>query len=119
MMRFDRFTPSAQDAANRSIEILQRYGHNQVDTEHILLALLEQADGVVPAILEKMGVSVSAMTAKVDDVIAALPAEVEVSVGGFTVRAARQVGRNDPCPCGSGQKFKNCHGRERTTLRSS
>ncbi len=22
----------------------------------------------------------------------------------------RRVGRNDPCPCGSGKKFKNCHG---------
>ena len=26
-------------------------------------------------------------------------------------RAERTVGRNDPCPCGSGKKFKNCHGR--------
>lgn len=25
-------------------------------------------------------------------------------------RAAKKVGRNDPCPCGSGKKFKNCHG---------
>jgi uncharacterized protein YchJ len=49
-----------------------------------------------------------AMTAKPADVIAALPAEVEVSIGGFTVRAAKQVGRNDPCPCGSGLKYKKC-----------
>jgi uncharacterized protein YecA (UPF0149 family) len=42
-------------------------------------------------------------------VIAALPADVEVSRGGFTVRAAaKQVGRNDPCPCGSGLKYKKC-----------
>ena len=27
------------------------------------------------------------------------------------VKAAQKVGRNDPCPCGSGKKFKNCHGR--------
>jgi preprotein translocase subunit SecA len=26
------------------------------------------------------------------------------------VRAEHKVGRNDPCPCGSGKKFKNCHG---------
>ena len=64
MMRFDRFTERAQDAANRSIEILQRYGHNQVDTEHILLALLEQPDGVVPQILSKLNVDVNAMRAK-------------------------------------------------------
>ena len=28
------------------------------------------------------------------------------------VRADHTVGRNDPCPCGSGKKFKNCHGRD-------
>ncbi|MCQ2247517.1 MAG: preprotein translocase subunit SecA [Treponema sp.] len=30
---------------------------------------------------------------------------------GTLVRTAPKVGRNDPCPCGSGKKFKNCHGR--------
>ena len=57
MIRFDRFTERAQDAAARAYEILHRYGHSQVDTEHILLALLEQTDGVVPQILEKTGKS--------------------------------------------------------------
>lgn len=28
------------------------------------------------------------------------------------IRAEKTVGRNDPCPCGSGKKYKNCHGRE-------
>jgi preprotein translocase subunit SecA len=28
------------------------------------------------------------------------------------VKAGPKVGRNDPCPCGSGKKFKHCHGRE-------
>ena len=55
MMRFDRFTERAQDAATRAYEILQRYKHNQVDTEHILMALLEQPDGQVSQLLEKMG----------------------------------------------------------------
>ena len=26
------------------------------------------------------------------------------------VRAQEKVGRNDPCPCGSGKKYKKCHG---------
>jgi preprotein translocase subunit SecA len=26
-------------------------------------------------------------------------------------RATQKVGRNDPCPCGSGKKYKQCHGR--------
>jgi preprotein translocase subunit SecA len=27
------------------------------------------------------------------------------------VRRAQTIGRNDPCPCGSGKKYKNCHGK--------
>jgi preprotein translocase subunit SecA len=26
------------------------------------------------------------------------------------VRVENKIGRNDPCPCGSGKKYKNCHG---------
>src|SRR5215213_961882 len=73
MMRFERFTERAQDAATRSYEILQRYGHNQVDTEHMLLALLEQPDGVVPQLLEKLGADASLMRAKLDDILRASP----------------------------------------------
>ena len=28
------------------------------------------------------------------------------------VRAEKKIGRNDPCPCGSGKKYKNCHGKD-------
>src|SRR5579859_4415723 len=73
MMRFDRFTERAQDAAARAYEILQRYGHNQVDTEHILLALLEQPEGVIPQILEKMNVDQEAIRYKLDELLKASP----------------------------------------------
>ncbi|MBL8119149.1 MAG: AAA family ATPase, partial [Anaerolineae bacterium] len=72
-MRFERFTERAQDAAARAYEILQRYGHNQVDTEHILLALLEQPDGVIPQLLEKLNVDVSAMRGRLDEILRASP----------------------------------------------
>ena len=71
MIRFERFTERAQDAAARAYEILQRYGHNQVDTEHILLALLEQADGVIPQILERLDIDVSIMRARLDEILRA------------------------------------------------
>ena len=32
-------------------------------------------------------------------------------------RVEEKVGRNDPCPCGSGRKYKNCHGRGRVVAR--
>ena len=41
----------------------------------------------------------------------AAPAEPEVKLPSVTIRReAPKVGRNEPCPCGSGKKFKNCHG---------
>jgi ATP-dependent Clp protease ATP-binding subunit ClpC len=73
MMRFDRFTERAQDAAVRAYEILQRYGHNQVDTEHMLLALLEQPGGVIPQILEKLNVDQDAIRERLDEVLKASP----------------------------------------------
>ena len=65
-MRFDRFTERAQDAAARAYEIVQRYGHTQVDTEHLFLALLEQQDGAVPQILEQLNVSPADITDRID-----------------------------------------------------
>ncbi len=38
-------------------------------------------------------------------------AEAARPAGATVVRSAEKVGRNDPCPCGSGKKYKHCHGR--------
>src|SRR6185503_5678402 len=82
MMRFDRFTERAQDAASRAYEILQRYGHNQVDTEHILLALLEQPEGVIPQVLDKISVDQGVIKKRLDDVLRASPKGAAIYGGG-------------------------------------
>ena len=38
------------------------------------------------------------------------PPPPQPEVQGTFVRSERKVGRNEPCPCGSGKKYKNCHG---------
>lgn len=73
MMRFDRFTERAQEAAQRAAEIIQRYSHNQIDTEHILMALIEQPGGVIPQILEKLSVSSDALIESLDSTLKASP----------------------------------------------
>ena len=37
-------------------------------------------------------------------------AEASRPEGATVVRSGAKVGRNDPCPCGSGKKYKHCHG---------
>ena len=73
MMRFDRFTERAQEAAQRAAEIIQRYGHNQIDTEHILLALIEQPQGVVTQILDLLKVDAAALTERLDYILRTSP----------------------------------------------
>ena len=69
MMRFDRFTERAQDAIARSQEILQRYGHSQLDTEHLLLAMVEQPEGVITEILTRLDVNMETLTGRLDELL--------------------------------------------------
>jgi len=73
MMRFDRFTERAQEAAQRAAEIIQRYGHNQIDTEHILLALIEQPQGVITQILDTLKIDTHALTERLDYILRTSP----------------------------------------------
>ena len=72
-MPFDRFTQKAQHAATRSLELLQKYKHTQIDTEHFFLALVEQPEGTVPQILDSLGVSAEVIARKLEVVLAAAP----------------------------------------------
>ena len=73
MIGFDRFTDRAQEAATHAYEIMLRYKHSQLDTEHILLSLLEQTDGPVVQILKEMGSDVELIRQRLDDVLSASP----------------------------------------------
>ncbi len=86
MMRFDKFTERAQDAAMRAYEILQRYQHTQADTEHLFLALLEQPNGLIPEILEKVNIDPEMLMSRLDQVLSAQP-----KVGGMVNMAVGQV----------------------------
>jgi len=73
MMRFDRFTEKAQEAAMRSYEILQQYKHTQVDTEHVFLALLGQDGGAVPQIMKQLDAPVAEMVQKLTAALENMP----------------------------------------------
>jgi preprotein translocase subunit SecA len=58
---------------------------------------------------EQKRTDMSKMQTRRDDLVASGSAEDSRSV--TPVKVEKRPGRNDPCPCGSGKKFKNCHGR--------
>ena len=57
----------------RAQEILLRYSHNQIDVEHMLLALLEQPEGVVSDIMDKLGADIELVKRRLDEVLRASP----------------------------------------------
>ncbi|MDD5434045.1 MAG: ATP-dependent chaperone ClpB [Nitrospira sp.] len=59
-MQLDKFTHKAQEAVAEAQRLAEKYNHQQIDTVHALLALIKQKEGVVPQILIKMGVDITA-----------------------------------------------------------
>ncbi|NSW55608.1 MAG: AAA family ATPase [Armatimonadetes bacterium] len=78
-MDFERLTNAAKEVVAHSQQLLQRYKHNQLDAEHILLAMLEQEKGTVPRILAEQGVDVDRLTHQVERELGSRP---QVQVGG-------------------------------------
>jgi ATP-dependent Clp protease ATP-binding subunit ClpB len=77
--RFDKFTIKAQEALQGTQDVASRNGNQQLETVHLLLALLEQKEGIVPNLLERLGVSPAAVARETEQAIEALP-----KVGGTT-----------------------------------
>ncbi len=64
-MRLDKFTQRAQEAVLEAQEIALEYNHSQVEPEHLLIALLEQSEGVVPQIVSKLSLNPQGLSQQV------------------------------------------------------
>tara|TARA_Y100001954_G_scaffold193158_1_gene208093 strand:+ start:67188 stop:69785 length:2598 start_codon:yes stop_codon:yes gene_type:complete len=67
------FTKKTQDAVSEAQSMAIRSGHQQIDCEHLLHALVTQEQGLVPQILRKLGVAADAYLGAVDAEIAKIP----------------------------------------------
>ena len=67
------FTKKTQDAVSEAQNFAIRNGHQQMDSEHLLHALVAQEQGLVPQLLRKLGVAPDAYLGAVDAEIAKLP----------------------------------------------
>src|SRR5437867_3587205 len=73
MIRFDKLTLKAQEALQAAQSHAQDRGNPQVAPEHLLWALVEQKDGVVMPILQKLGVNLQTIARDLADAVAKLP----------------------------------------------
>jgi len=54
-MRFDKFTLKAQEVIQAAQQLAEKFGHQQIEPEHLIKAILEQKEGVIPPLLGKIG----------------------------------------------------------------
>ena len=83
MLSFDKLTVKAQQALQAAQEMGGREGQQQIEPLHLLWALVAQGDGVVPPLLEKLGVSPTTIASDVEKQIARLPKVSGVSPAVF------------------------------------
>ncbi|MGI8545187.1 MAG: ATP-dependent chaperone ClpB [Aridibacter sp.] len=72
-MRFDRFTIRGQEAVQNAIGVAEKNQNQQVEPEHLLVAMFEQEQGVVSAILGKVGANRQVIATELEAAIAKMP----------------------------------------------
>mgnify|MGYP000894562326 FL=1 len=84
------FTQKSMSAISEAHNFAIRYKHSEIKTEHLLLALINQMDGLIPNILQKMGINPVELTKKLEAKLNSMP-KIEGGVG--EVRPNAEVNR--------------------------
>jgi ATP-dependent Clp protease ATP-binding subunit ClpB len=72
-MQLDRYTVKSQEAIERAQRLARGAGHQELQPEHLLSALLQENEGTVAAVLEKLGVPRERLIADTEQLVARLP----------------------------------------------
>ncbi len=91
-MNFDKFTVKMQNALQEAVQKAQDCGHSEVVPAHMMLALLEQKDGVLKPLFEKLGVSVDSVQNAMEDITKKLAKAYGESQRTFSRSLARILG---------------------------
>jgi ATP-dependent Clp protease ATP-binding subunit ClpB len=72
-MNFQKFTIKSQEAVQNAQEIAASYGNQAIEPEHLLAALVQDSDGLVVPLLQKVGANVDYIKIKINDAVGRLP----------------------------------------------
>jgi ATP-dependent Clp protease ATP-binding subunit ClpB len=90
-MRLDRFTERSQEALQGAQQAAESLQHATIEPEHLLLALLEQPEGLVPALLRRLEAQPEKMSAQLQSVLESRPKQVGGGAEPTISPALRQV----------------------------
>jgi ATP-dependent Clp protease ATP-binding subunit ClpC len=86
---FDRFTDRAKKVMNLARQEAQRFNHEYLGTEHILLGLVQEGSGVAANVLKNMGIDLNKIRTEVEKIVKTGPSMVTMGQLPFTPRAKK------------------------------
>ena len=72
-MRFDKYTLKAQESLQETQAVAEKREHQQIEPEHLLIALLQQNEGIVPQVFQKLGASIPNTLSQLDEALGKIP----------------------------------------------
>ncbi|MEQ1729710.1 MAG: ATP-dependent chaperone ClpB [Vicinamibacterales bacterium] len=85
-MNINKYTEKAREAVAAAIELAQQGNNPQLEPEHLLAALVDQREGIVPGLLRKMNVDPALVSRGAKDLLAQLPSAFGGSQPGMSAR---------------------------------
>ena len=85
MIRFDRLTVKTQEALADAQRLAERAGHQQIDIEHLALALVRQTEGLTQALLNKLGVDPGILQRELEQELRRIPQVSGAGVGQVSI----------------------------------
>ncbi len=86
---FDRFTDRAKKVMNLARQEAQRFNHEYLGTEHVLLGLVQEGSGVAANVLKNMGIDLNKIRVEVEKIVKTGPSMVSMGQLPFTPRAKK------------------------------
>ncbi|WP_029450919.1 ATP-dependent chaperone ClpB [Clostridium algidicarnis] len=90
-MNIEKLTLRVQQSLNDSNALAVSYNHQQIDIIHLFAALVQQEDGLIPNILEKIGVNLKALRDNIDSELERLPKVLGSGAAGNSVYPTRGI----------------------------
>ena len=82
-MNYEQYTIKAQEALRNATVLAQQEDHSEVGTAHLLSAILDQADGIIPPLFERIGVPIKKLQAETKELVSQTPkmhGDVQISI---------------------------------------
>lgn len=90
-MRADKFTVKTQEAIEGAQKIAERFQNPEIDAEHLLLALLEDREGLVPNVLSRVGIDTGRLRGRLEEALGKLPKVSGIDRGAYLSPRLKQL----------------------------